>query len=89
MPRTPSGEASLSKAEISLVTALLGVIPRECPSAPLGELLFEVQPCKSDAECWPRVCCPDGRRSYCRTARARLDLVPVARQIDAREFLVS
>ncbi|XP_013170803.1 PREDICTED: uncharacterized protein LOC106120127 isoform X2 [Papilio xuthus] len=62
---------------------LLGVIPRECPAAPLGELLFEVQSCKSDADCWPRVCCPDGTRSYCRTARARLDLVPVANAIDA------
>ncbi|KAJ8714073.1 hypothetical protein PYW08_007693 [Mythimna loreyi] len=61
---------------------LLGVIPRECPSAPLGELLFEVQTCKADSDCWPRICCPDGTRSYCRTARARLDLVPVANQID-------
>ncbi|GBP24300.1 Probable RNA-directed DNA polymerase from transposon X-element [Eumeta japonica] len=65
-----------------IVTALLGVIPRECPAAPLGELLFEVQECRTDAECWPRVCCPDGGRSYCRTARARLDLVPIANQID-------
>ncbi|XP_075982746.1 uncharacterized protein LOC142980984 isoform X2 [Anticarsia gemmatalis] len=62
---------------------LLGVIPRECPSAPLGELLFEVQTCKADSDCWPRICCPDGTRSYCRTARARLDLVPVANRIDA------
>ncbi|KAG6463273.1 hypothetical protein O3G_MSEX013785 [Manduca sexta] len=61
---------------------LLGVVPRECPSAPLGELLFEVQSCKSDSDCWPRICCPDGTRSYCRTARARLDLVPIANQID-------
>ncbi|KAL0819585.1 hypothetical protein ABMA28_007674 [Loxostege sticticalis] len=61
---------------------LLGVIPRECPSTPLGELLFEVQSCKTDADCWPRICCPDGARSYCRTAKARLDLVPVANQID-------
>ncbi|XP_026314643.1 uncharacterized protein LOC113226287 isoform X2 [Hyposmocoma kahamanoa] len=61
---------------------LLGVIPRECPTTPLGELLFEVQTCKTDADCWPRVCCPDGKRSYCRTARARLDLVPIANQID-------
>ncbi|KAJ2953358.1 hypothetical protein O0L34_g948 [Tuta absoluta] len=61
---------------------ILGVIPRECPSTPLGELLFEVQSCKTDADCWPRLCCPDGNRSYCRTARARLDLVPIARQID-------
>ncbi|XP_022817891.1 uncharacterized protein LOC111350505 isoform X4 [Spodoptera litura] len=61
---------------------LLGVIPRECPATPLGELLFEVQTCKTDADCWPRICCPDGTRSYCRTAKARLDLVPVANQID-------
>ncbi|CAK1550502.1 unnamed protein product [Leptosia nina] len=61
---------------------ILGVIPRECPAAPLGELLFEVQSCKTDADCWPRVCCPDGTRSYCRTAKARLDLVPVANRID-------
>ncbi|XP_023938825.1 mucin-5AC [Bicyclus anynana] len=61
---------------------ILGVIPRECPATPLGELLFEVQTCKTDADCWPRVCCPDGTRSYCRTARARLDLVPVANRID-------
>ncbi|XP_069360579.1 uncharacterized protein [Maniola hyperantus] len=62
---------------------ILGVIPRECPTAPLGELLFEVQTCKADSDCWPRVCCPDGTRSYCRTARARLDLVPVANRIEA------
>ncbi|XP_045776714.1 integumentary mucin C.1-like isoform X2 [Maniola jurtina] len=62
---------------------ILGVIPRECPTAPLGELLFEVQTCKTDSDCWPRVCCPDGTRSYCRTARARLDLVPVANRIEA------
>lgn len=68
-----------------IVTALLGVIPRECPSTPLGELLFEVQTCKADSDCWPRICCPDGTRSYCRTARARLDLVPVANQIDGRQ----
>ncbi|XP_012544398.1 integumentary mucin C.1 isoform X2 [Bombyx mori] len=61
---------------------LLGVVPRECPAAPLGELLFEVQSCKTDSDCWPRICCPDGTRSYCRTARARLDLVPIANQID-------
>lgn len=67
-----------------LCAALLGVIPRECPSTPLGELLFEVQSCKTDADCWPRICCPDGARSYCRTAKARLDLVPVANQIDGR-----
>ncbi|XP_039758058.1 endochitinase A-like [Pararge aegeria] len=62
---------------------ILGVIPRECPATPLGELLFEVQTCKTDSDCWPRVCCPDGTRSYCRTARARLDLVPVANRIEA------
>lgn len=62
------------------------MIPRECPTAPLGELLFEVQTCKTDADCWPRVCCPDGARSYCRTARARLDLVPVANRIEARKY---
>lgn len=66
--------------------AILGVIPRECPAAPLGELLFEVQTCKTDADCWPRVCCPDGTRSYCRTARARLDLVPVANRIEERKI---
>ncbi|TMW50549.1 hypothetical protein DOY81_004362 [Sarcophaga bullata] len=44
---------------------ILGVIPRKCPSRPLAELWWEVKECETDMDCWPRVCCPDGRRRYC------------------------
>lgn len=52
---------------------ILGLIPRKCPTEPLAELWWELQTCKTDVDCWPRVCCPDGRKSYCRTAKPQFD----------------
>ncbi|GFG31357.1 hypothetical protein Cfor_12924 [Coptotermes formosanus] len=46
---------------------LLGFIPRECPTNPVIEIL-PVKNCTSDSDCWPRICCPDGQQSYCRTS---------------------
>ncbi|EDW81259.2 uncharacterized protein Dwil_GK11968 [Drosophila willistoni] len=56
---------------------ILGLIPRKCPSRPLAELWWDVQECSTDMDCWPRVCCPDGRRRYCRTSQPELETVPV------------
>ncbi|XP_065359223.1 putative mediator of RNA polymerase II transcription subunit 29 [Calliphora vicina] len=56
---------------------ILGVIARKCPSRPLAELWWEVKECENDMDCWPRVCCPDGRRRYCRTSQPELNTVPV------------
>lgn len=65
--------------------AILGLIPRDCPLEPFGELWFDVQPCETDAECWPRICCPDGAQRYCRTAVPRFDLVPGTRNFNSRK----
>ncbi|KAH8354419.1 hypothetical protein KR084_010398 [Drosophila pseudotakahashii] len=56
---------------------ILGLIPRKCPSRPLAELWWDVQECTTDMDCWPRVCCPDGRRRYCRTSQPELETAPV------------
>ncbi|XP_075152309.1 uncharacterized protein LOC142226257 [Haematobia irritans] len=56
---------------------ILGVIQRKCPSRPLAELWWEVKECETDMDCWPRVCCPDGRSRYCRTSQPELDTIPV------------
>ncbi|XP_023175714.2 uncharacterized protein LOC111602709 [Drosophila hydei] len=56
---------------------ILGLIPRKCPTRPLAELWWDVQECLTDMDCWPRVCCPDGRRRYCRTSQPELETVPV------------
>uniref|UniRef100_A0A1A9UJZ5 WAP domain-containing protein n=1 Tax=Glossina austeni TaxID=7395 RepID=A0A1A9UJZ5_GLOAU len=55
---------------------ILGLIPRKCPSRPLAELWWEVEECETDTDCWPRICCPDGRKRYCRTSQPELDTVP-------------
>lgn len=70
--------------------AILGVIPRKCPREPLAELFWDLQTCDSDRDCWPRVCCPDGARKYCRTAQPELDksTLSVARQLSTREFRI-
>ncbi|XP_022211046.2 uncharacterized protein LOC111066615 [Drosophila obscura] len=56
---------------------ILGLIPRKCPTRPLAELWWDVQECSTDMDCWPRVCCPDGRRRYCRTSQPELGTAPV------------
>ncbi|XP_037910779.1 uncharacterized protein LOC119651318 isoform X2 [Hermetia illucens] len=55
---------------------LLGLIPRKCPERPLAELWWELKTCETDDDCWPRICCPDGRRQYCRTASPEYESVP-------------
>ncbi|XP_017143565.1 uncharacterized protein LOC108156555 isoform X1 [Drosophila miranda] len=66
---------------------ILGLIPRKCPTRPLAELWWDVQECSTDMDCWPRVCCPDGRRRYCRTSQPELETAPapVKRSFDYRE----
>uniref|UniRef100_A0A1B6H551 WAP domain-containing protein n=1 Tax=Homalodisca liturata TaxID=320908 RepID=A0A1B6H551_9HEMI len=56
----------------------LGLIPRECPRDPLPEP-FPIRNCTSDADCWPRLCCPDGNRRFCRTALPLWDQLPAQR----------
>ncbi|XP_039970561.1 mucin-17 [Bactrocera neohumeralis] len=58
-------------------TPILGLIPRKCPTRPLAELWWQVQECETDTDCWPRVCCPDGNKRYCRTSQPELETVPV------------
>nr|CAD7430978.1 unnamed protein product [Timema monikensis] len=53
----------------------LSVIPRECPDNPLVEP-WGVQNCTEDSECWPRICCPEGSTSYCRTSPPTFKLAP-------------
>lgn len=55
-----------------LVEAFLGLIPRQCPQDPLPEPLT-IRNCSSDADCWPRLCCPDGDLRFCRTAAIMWD----------------
>lgn len=70
-------------------TALLWIIPRKCPKEPLGELFWDVQTCNTDRDCWPRICCPDGTKKYCRTSKPELDTLPypAARQLSYRKWL--
>lgn len=70
---------------IIFITAILGLIPRKCPSEPLAESFWEVKICKNDQECWPRICCPDGQNKYCRTSKPELENVAVLRQFAYRK----
>ncbi|KAK6639632.1 hypothetical protein RUM43_007905 [Polyplax serrata] len=38
-----------------------------CPTKEAVVEVLPVQKCKTDKECSPRICCPDGQFSYCRT----------------------
>ncbi|KAG4075685.1 hypothetical protein HA402_003510 [Bradysia odoriphaga] len=62
---------------------ILGLIPRKCPKEPLAELFWQLQTCETDADCWPRVCCPDGVKRYCRTSKPELEKLslPGAKQL--------
>ncbi|KAJ6637338.1 hypothetical protein Bhyg_10068, partial [Pseudolycoriella hygida] len=62
---------------------ILGLIPRKCPKEPLAELFWQLQTCETDADCWPRVCCPDGIKRYCRTSKPELEKLslPGAKQL--------
>lgn len=72
---------------LNLSAALLWVIPRKCPREPLAELFWQVQTCNSDQDCWPRICCPDGTKKYCRTSRPELERLqnPIVRQLSYRK----
>lgn len=67
------------------ILAILGLIPRKCPKEPLAELFWELKTCKTDHDCWPRICCPDGIQKYCRTSRPDLDTLPAGRQFAYRK----
>uniref|UniRef100_A0A1B0GIP6 Putative conserved secreted protein n=1 Tax=Lutzomyia longipalpis TaxID=7200 RepID=A0A1B0GIP6_LUTLO len=62
---------------------ILGIIQQKCPTTPLAELFWNVQTCDTDADCWPRVCCPDGQKKYCRNAAVELQKsnIPFARSL--------
>lgn len=68
-----------------LISAILGLIPRKCPKEPLAELFWELKTCNTDHDCWPRICCPDGGKKYCRTSRPELDTLPAGRQFAYRK----
>lgn len=70
-----------------IFSAILGLIPRKCPKEPLAELFWQLQTCETDADCWPRVCCPDGVKRYCRTSKPELEKLslPGAKQLSYRK----
>lgn len=74
-----------------LFVAILYVIPRKCPKPGqiLAETWWNIQTCETDGDCWPRVCCPDGRLKYCRISQPEFESssIPVARQLASRKFL--
>jgi hypothetical protein len=67
-------------------TAILG-IPRKCPKEPLAETWWDIQECEEDKECWPRICCPDGRKKYCRASQPLFEEAtsPIARNLAYRK----
>ncbi len=71
----------------NFVLAILGLIPRKCPKEPLAELFWQLQTCENDGDCWPRVCCPDGIKRYCRTSKPELEnlSLPGAKQLSYRK----
>lgn len=74
------------KIEDFSLAAIFGV-PVKCPKVPLAELFWNVQPCEMDEDCWPRVCCPDGRKKFCRSPNPEFKEVnsPIARQFMQRK----
>ncbi|XP_055381291.1 probable myosin light chain kinase DDB_G0279831 [Condylostylus longicornis] len=62
--------------EESSHSPILGIIPRKCPERPLAELFWDLKTCDTDDDCWPRVCCPDGKNRYCRTSTPEYESVP-------------
>ncbi|KAK9875520.1 hypothetical protein WA026_007910 [Henosepilachna vigintioctopunctata] len=72
------------KPEIKHQPSWFGLVERVCPADPIAEIL-EIKECQSDADCTPRICCPDKYRNgsgdnknYCRTAQPILDRLPAA-----------
>lgn len=63
-------------------------VPVKCPKVPLAELFWNVQTCDTDEDCWPRVCCPDGRKKFCRTPNPEFkdSKNPFARQLTQRKL---
>ncbi|XP_065167033.1 uncharacterized protein [Atheta coriaria] len=72
------------KEEVSHAPALFGLVDRHCPAQPLAEL-FDVKECETDADCLPRICCPEknslNRKSYCRTPIHNIERLPGAQRI--------
>ncbi|XP_063704105.1 uncharacterized protein LOC134833638 [Culicoides brevitarsis] len=64
---------------------ILFVIPRKCPKPGqiLAETWWNIETCETDADCWPRICCPDGKFKYCRTSQPEFESSsnPIARQL--------
>lgn len=72
------------KEEIKHAPTWFGLVNRKCAAEPLAEI-FEIKECKTDADCAPRICCPErlngSDKSYCRIAEPILDKVPLVKQI--------
>lgn len=75
-----------------IVSAILfGLVERICPADPIPEL-SQIQECKSDLDCDPRICCPDKPNAageikfYCRTAAANLDKLPAPKMLVERMY---
>ncbi|RZC37740.1 uncharacterized protein BDFB_012041 [Asbolus verrucosus] len=74
------------------VTTLFGLVERVCAVEMIPEL-FEIKRCTTDADCSPRICCPekmlDGETvGYCRTAEPKLDNIPGVRQLIERKVRI-
>ncbi|RZF36231.1 hypothetical protein LSTR_LSTR013937 [Laodelphax striatellus] len=78
-PHSPGKRVCVKPAARNHVTVthapLLGIVPRHCPPEERLPEPLAVKSCETDADCWPRVCCPEGGQgagasnhtSYCRT----------------------
>ncbi|XP_045481986.1 uncharacterized protein LOC123686061 isoform X2 [Harmonia axyridis] len=70
------------KPDIVHSPSWFGLVERNCPVDAIVEIL-EVRECETDADCRPRICCPDkyrsgGNKSYCRTPQPSLQRFPLA-----------
>ncbi|XP_039281604.1 uncharacterized protein LOC111049459 [Nilaparvata lugens] len=63
-PNTPGKRVCVKPAARNHVTVthtpLLGIVPRHCPPEERLPEPLAVKSCETDADCWPRVCCPEG-----------------------------
>ncbi|XP_068895935.1 uncharacterized protein [Tenebrio molitor] len=73
---------------------LFGLIERSCPTERIPEIL-QIKQCTVDAECSPRICCPEKMHNgdvvgYCRTAEPKLDNIPgVNRFVEPLRLMMS
>lgn len=73
-----------------ILAALFGFVQQTCPKAPLAEI-WEIKECITDADCSPRICCPETLKSgenisYCRTPEPVWDNIPAPKQLVARKY---